>query len=150
MQPRLALVLAVATGGLAITAVALDLAYGLEASLDAKDGDGWRTASSTEEQSYGRSTPFSPGCSGPEMRLAVHNDRLVSSRVDVFVAYYDASGNEVVVLRDTWGLDRGETRTHEFTVPSSAFAQVQGVKPTISVNAQVDGHYLGTCVQEAA
>lgn len=150
MQQRLALILSIAAGGLAIAAVAVDLAFGLEASLETRDGDGWRTVSATEQEPYGRSTPFMPGCAGPGMRLEVHNDRLLPSRVDVFVGYYDATGNEVVVLSDTWSLDRGETRTHEFTIPSSAFGPAQGTKPTVSVNAQVDGQYLGACVQEAA
>ncbi len=151
MQPRLALVLSVATGGLAIAAVAVDLAYGLEASLDTRDGDGWRTVSATADQSYSSSRPFGPSCSLPDLRLVVHNDRLVASSVDVFVSYYDNNGGDVVILRDTWSLERGETRIHEFTVPASAFeGRLDAVKPMVSVNAQVDDLYLGTCVQEAA
>lgn len=152
MQPRLALVLSVVTGGLAIAAVSLDLAYGLEARLDTRDGDGWRTVSATADQSYPESTPFGPSCAGPELRLVVHNDRLIATSVKVFVSYYDSSdGRDVVVLRETWSLDRGETRMHGFTVPASAFdGRVETVKPIVSVNAQVEGLYLGTCVQEAS
>lgn len=149
VQQRLALVLSVATGGLAIAAVAVDLAYGLEASLETRDGDGWRTVSATADQSYA-SSPFAASCASTDLRLVVHNDRLVASSVDVLVSYYDNRGGDVVVLRETWSLERGETRVHGFTVPASAFDGQSGtVKPMVSVNAQVDDQYLGTCVQEA-
>lgn len=140
--------MALTSAGLAIALVAVDLAFELEARLDSRDGDGWRTVSSSGDDAYGfRGAPFSPGCAGREMRLEVNNDRLLSSSVDVHLSYNDARGATVTLLQDTWRLARGETRIHEFTIPSGAFTGApDGSKGFVHVNAQVDGLYLGACV----
>jgi hypothetical protein len=144
-----ALGLAVATGTLAIAAVAVDLAYSLEARLEASDGGGWSTVSSQDDSPK----PFPGGCPGPHLRLTVHNGRFVDAEVHVQVTYYDyrSNGNGVEVLDETWRVESGSTRSHEFTIPASAFADLpNGGQGSVSVNAQVDGLYLGTCVQEVA
>lgn len=149
VQPRLALVLAVACAALAVSAVAVDLAYELEARLDSRDGEGWRTAATSAQDPY--AYPGFASCAGPELRLRVHNDRLVGADVRVHVTYAGAAQDTVVVVDETWHLARGETRTHEFTIPGTAFEARGGDgfgKPSVGVNAQVDGLYLGTCVQE--
>jgi hypothetical protein len=145
VQPRSALALGLASAGLAIA-----LAFELEARLDSREGDGWRTVSSSDEGFGFRSAPFSPGCAGREMRLQVDNDRLLASSVDVYLWYSDASGASVTLVQDTWRLARGETRVHEFTIPSEAFTGApQGSKAFVQVNAEVDGLYLGACVEAA-
>lgn len=123
----------------------------MEARLETRDGAGWRTVSATEETfAYRDYGPVPAGCAGPDLRLAVHNGRLIPSKVTVLVTYYERN-TPVTVLQDTWTLERGETRVHEFTIPSSAFSDSSnGGKPIVSVNAQVDDRYLGTCVQEGA
>lgn len=149
MQPRLALGLALACAALAISAVAVDLRYELEAHLDDREGGGWRTVSTSAQDSYAR--PGFASCAGPEMRLRVHNDRLLPADVTVHLSYSSGPQAPVVLVDETWHLARGETRTHEFTIPDSAFGSGSGVDmPYLSVNAQVGALYLGTCVEEAA
>jgi hypothetical protein len=149
VQPRLALGLALACAALAISAVAVDLAYELEAHLDSRDGDGWRTISTSAQDSY--AYPGFANCAGPEMRLRVHNDRLLSADVRVQLSYSSGSEGNVILVDETWHLARGETRTHEFTIPDSAFTpRTAPEKAYVSVNAQVDSLYLGACVEEAS
>lgn len=152
MQPRLALVLALACAALAISAVAVDLAYELEAHLDTRDGEGWRTVSTSAQDSSAYPV-IDRGCAGADLRLRVHNERLLPADVRVHLSYTTGAQGAVVLLDETWHLARGESRTHEFTIPDSAFtAGTTGTieKAYVSVSAQVDALYVGTCVEETA
>lgn len=149
MQPRTALAVAVATGLLAVGLVAADLQLGLEAQLQSRDGSGWRTVSRAGGDPDSYAYPMQ--CAGQDLRLVVHNGRLLSTSQRVVVTYYGgASGGPQTLLDETWDLKAGERRTAELRVPDSAFASATDHRPGASLDARVGDLALGTCVEEGA
>lgn len=153
MQRRTALIAAIVSGVLAVSIVAVDLQFGLEAELQVMEDGEW--VSITEDRSLREP---GAGCVGRDLRLYVDNHRLFASTVDVSVTYYSLAGEQVVVLSDTWELGPNDVQFHAFSIPDSAFVprsdgnetpQKPGGGYTVSVNAYANDIYLYTCVAEA-
>lgn len=153
MESRIALIAALTSGLLAVGIVTVDIQFGLEAELQIQDEGEW-----VENDDEGLREPyFGGGCSDGNLRLWVHNGRLTSASVDVQVTYQTNSGETVVELDDTWELARGETRTHEFSIPASAYEpaeqapeSVKTMPRIVSANAVVEGMYFYACASEAS
>jgi len=136
MHRRALLVLAVASGALAVALVAVDVAFGLEVQLQVQATDGsWQTVF----DDAGLARPVGPGCSGRDFRLVVRNGQPWGTSVPVYLAVSDANGTRVLV-HDTWTLGGGETRMQAFTVTASTTGAPEGGKPapmSVSIEGQV-------------
>ena len=158
MQARSALIAAIVCGGLAVAAVSLDLAYTLTLALETRDQSGdWITmAVFPYEESTFRAQPAF-GCAGPMMRVVVDNNRPFGASENVRAWYFDSgAGRSVEVLDETWTLDAGERRTHEFTIPPGAFptsnATDEPYRPDggeVQAAASIGRDEIGTCVRAA-
>lgn len=153
MEGRNALIAAIVSGLLAVAIVTVDIQFGLEAELQIQQDGDWVGG---DDEVRLREPYIGSGCSDGDLRLWVHNGRLTKTTVDVQVTYYTNAGQTVVELDDTWTLARGETRTHEFSVPASAYEPAennaespQTVQRTVSVNGVVDDIHLYACATEA-
>ena len=153
MEGRTALIAAIVSGLLAAAIVTADIQFGLEAELQIMDDGEW--VGEADEMRL-REPYIGSGCSEGDLRLWVHNGRLTKTTVDVQVTYFTNGGETVVELDDTWTLARGETRTHEFSIPASAYEPAQNnsespktMQRTVSVNGYVDEIYLYACASEA-
>ncbi len=150
MQPRQALIASLVSAALAIGIVGVDLQYGLEAYFEHKEDGTWVGPGSDGVEERYAVREF--GCHSEDVRLVVDNNRLASITVDVLVTYW-VNGTQVVVIDDTWSLERGEKRHQEFTIPDAVF-EAQGnhdgtIPATVHINAQVGELYASTCVTEA-
>jgi hypothetical protein len=147
VKPAVALGASLACAVLAVSLVGFDLAFNVEARLEARDAAGaWQTVSGNPRPFLDRPS----GCSGPELRLVVHNGLPWSTSITFAVDGYAADGRSLqIVPTTTWNLGGGEERALEFTVPASAFNATRE-KPPAQVNVVFDREiYLGTCVQES-
>ncbi len=153
MEGRTALIAAIVSGLLAVGIVAADIQFNLEAEFQVMADGEWVGGHDNERL---REPYFGAGCSDGDLRLWVHNGQLTKTTVDVQITYYTLAGETVVELDDTWTLARGETRTHEFSIPASAYETLDneteaphGAHRTVSVNGFVEDIYLHACAKEA-
>jgi hypothetical protein len=114
MKTRSALLAAMACGAAAIVLVGLDLAFNVDATLEAKDADGnWATISTSSPGNYAR--PI--GC-GNDFRLSVHNGMPWATKMTVAVQPFSAASARP--MEEAWPLAAGETRTWEFHLNGTA------------------------------
>lgn len=153
MQARTALIAAIICGTLAVGIVAADVAWSLEASIQAQVDGEWETVATTDPDGLYRSGMHpSFGCHGPEMRLVIENDRPFAAEVEVHVTYHNATSKRTdTLLRDTLDLPRFGEHTYTLTVPDAAFPQSrdnQTTPPerTIFLDVLVGDQMFGTAV----
>lgn len=152
MQARLALGIAVACGALAVALVAVDLTYTLTVAIEGQDDNGEWVTYQRQPYDYGADRAHEPsgfGCTGPDVRIVIHNDRPISATRDVRILY-DVGGRSTTVLDETVSLDAGEVWTHAFTIPPEAFpddneTDDRFIDRNVHVNAHVDGLWLSHC-----
>lgn len=157
VHARTALLLALASGALAVGVVAVDLTYTLTARLETREGAGWRVLSVAPAQEYER-FPVTGDCGSPDLRLVVDNHRPIGATVRVVISYASAPGETAEEVDEVWDLGAFEVRDHAFTIPGSAFNSTSSdpsgrpVKAVPNVSAQVgDDLYLyGSCIEREA
>lgn len=148
VQPRAAWIAAAAAGGLAVLIVGVDLALNLEVRLETQREGQWQVVSGDGADRFGPPAGPLDGCASEQLRLTVDNG--LPWATDVHVAIVASWFNGTVqeqqtVYDDTWHLDRGEVRRHEFSVPAGS--RTDGTKPTADVQVQVGATYLFACVE---
>lgn len=123
MDKRTAVVLAVASAGLAVLLVSLDLAWNVTARVDDRDNGGWRTITESGGEGFDiYRGPMMDGCIDGEARLVVDNGLPWRRSFDVTIAYWNATGFQTITyLEETWDMPRFSEREHVFTLPPDAF-----------------------------
>lgn len=158
MQARTALIAAILSATIAVGIVAADVAWGLEVHIDTQTEGGWETVASSpqgESHAYER---FPHGCSGPDLRVRVDNDKPFGDTFDIRISYWDPVAERTqVVLDETWSLDAFEGRAHDFTIPDEAFPERNETEDpklfgphSLTIDVRVDEQFLGPCVQREA
>lgn len=153
MTPRTALLVALATGGLAVAVVAVDLAYALEVRLDVREGGGWRTVTRAVDgaPAYPDHPRLVEQCVANDLRLVVHNDSPLPDEVRVNMDWTAHKGGIPTVsnrlLLETWSVAPFELRVREFRLPPEAFA---GEPDRVDLLASVGRAFLSLCVAEGS
>lgn len=125
VQARTALIAAIVSGTLAVALVAADVAWSLEASLEAETDHGWQVLASTHPEDRARDYhPQIPACFGPDLRLVVDNDRPFSAEVEILVTYVNATAKRTeTLLLETIELERFSSTRFDLTIPADAFPE---------------------------
>lgn len=147
MKPRVALALAVATGGLAILLVALDAAWGLEAQVQERDGAGWSTVARTEDDLW----TYGTSCArGADLRLVLRNDAPLARTVRYEVTWFDPDvSRDVEVVSGERRLGAFASAELPFTLPALAFRD-RGPENSEMANFEVraDDLFMHLCAVE--
>lgn len=159
MKTRSALVAAIGCGAAAVVLVGADLAFNVDAVLEVRtEGGSWKTVSelgSGSERPY--ATPIA-SC-GSHFRLTLHNGLPWGTSTDVSITAFGL-GDTRILLDQTWHLGAGESKSHEFQVPSETLEGPSRpgdapVKQSGSVEVMLDRDYArqlyaSACEGEAA
>jgi hypothetical protein len=118
MKTRTALLAAIACGAAAVVLVGADVAFNVDALLEVRAADGsWKTAA--ELGGSPRAYPSVAFC-GSHFRLTVTNHLLWATTTDVTITA-SGPGPQKLLLDEAWHLGAGESKVHEFQVPSGTF-----------------------------
>jgi len=127
MKPRSALLAAIACGALALLLVALDLAFNVEARLEAQQADGsWATVATTAYHDPRDSTIVqASGRCAQQFRLIVHNGMPWASRVRLQINGFGAG---IVLPPQTWTLAAGGEQSFSFAQPNVTATLANGTQ----------------------